>query len=274
MRDDLVLVADDDGVRTITLNDPKRLNGWTQPMMAAMRGALGDAAADEAVRVVILTGTGRYYCAGVNLGGTIKLSHPRTLHRLIVEHNQALFESFLQFPKPILVAVNGPAIGASVTSATLCDGIIASEAATFSTPFAALGVAEEGCSSVHFARLMGEDNARRMLGPEGWKPNGAEAAAIGLAQWVAPPDRLMAEAQAIARGWVESDKRRELRGGSQLDELLAVNARESVAVADSFLSPPFLKGQFKFLWSKKKRGPALMFLGLWATHPVWSRLRS
>ena len=91
-----------------------------------------------------------------------------------MENNQALFNLFLDFPKPILIAVNGPALGASVTSATLCDGIIASDKATFSTPFAALGVTPEGCSSVQFARLMGEENAERMLGREGWRPGAEE----------------------------------------------------------------------------------------------------
>ena len=68
---------------------------------------------------------------------------PRTLFNDIVARNQALFDMFLDFPKPIIAAVNGPAIGASVTSATLCDAIVASEKATFNTPFAALAVPAE-----------------------------------------------------------------------------------------------------------------------------------
>ena len=255
------------------MNMPKRLNGWTGPMMDALKAALLEAAEDDACKALILTGADPYYCAGVNLGATIQLSHPKKLHAMIVEHNQQLFEAFLRFPKPILIAANGPAIGACVTSATLCDGVIASEKATFSTPFAALGVAAEGCSSVHFERLMGPGPTRRMLGEEGWKPTGTEAARVGLIQWVVPHDQLLAEAQKIAEGWVAEGKERSFRGGSTLDELLAVNARESVEVADSFLARPFLKGQFKFLWKKKKRAPALTFLTLWLSQPIWSRLR-
>lgn len=146
----LVLAAHSKGVTTLRMNMPARLNGWTLEMMEALRGALLRAADDKDTKVVILTGTDPYYSAGVNLGGTIKLQHPRKLHALIVEHNQALFDSFLDFPKPLLVAVNGPAIGASVTSATLCDGIIASERATFSTPLprsACRGKGVPACSS-------------------------------------------------------------------------------------------------------------------------------
>ena len=270
---DLILTSKRHGVTTLKMNMPKRLNGWTAPMMDALKGALGSAATDEETQVVILTGADPYYCAGVNLGSTIQLSHPRALHAMIVSHNQALFEAFLRFSKPILIAANGPAIGACVTSATLCDGIIASEKATFSTPFAALGVAAEGCSSVHFERLMGPEVAERMLGAEGWKPTGAEALEVGLVQWTVSHETLLDEAQAIAERWIAEGRTRGFRGGSELEELLEVNARESVAVADSFLARPFLKGQFQFLWKKKKRGPALTFMGLWLTHPFWSRLR-
>ena len=81
--------------------------------------------------------------------------HPKTLHSAIYVNNKAVFDMFIEFPKPIMVAANGPAIGACVTSATLCDAIIASDKATFLTPFARLGIPPEGCSSVHFERCMG-----------------------------------------------------------------------------------------------------------------------
>ena len=85
---------------------------------------------------MILTGRGPYYCAGVNLSSTMAPMHPKTLHSTIVEMNRAIFDIFIEFPKPLMVAANGPAIGACVTSATLTDAIVASEKATFSTPFA------------------------------------------------------------------------------------------------------------------------------------------
>lgn len=268
---DLVRVSTRHRVTTLTMHMPKRLNGWTLEMMAALKAALARAAADDGTGAVILTGADPYYCAGVNLGSTLKLRHPRVLRAAIVEHNRSLFDTFIDFPKPILIAANGPAIGASVTSATLCDGIIASELATFSTPFAALGVPPEGCSSVHFPRLLGAA-APRMLGPEGWKPKAAEALEVGLVQWVVPHATLLDEAQRIAEGWVVSGKARGYLAGATREELKRVNAAESEQVADSFLSPPFLEGQFRFLWGKKKHGPALMFLALRLTHPAWSRL--
>jgi len=268
----LILSARQAGVTILTMNMPRRLNGWTDKMMAALRQALDHAAGDVDTKVVILTGADPYYCAGVNLGGTLRVEHPAKLHAMIVEHNQALFDMFLDFPKPILVAANGPAIGASVTSATLCDGIVASQKATFSTPFAALGVCPEGCSSVLFAQLMGQERAQRMLGPEGWKPTAQEALEAGLVGWVVPHDQLLTEARRIAQAWIKDGRTRRQRGQLTLEELKAVNGRESVQVADCFLSSPFLKGQYKFLWGKKKRGPASMFFALWMLRPMWSRL--
>lgn len=267
----LVLRETTDGVTTLTMNAPAKLNGWTAEMLEALLGALEAAGEDDATKAVVLTGADPYYCAGVNLGAVIKPGHPKKLHAMIVEHNQRLFDTFIRLDKPILVAVNGPAIGACVTSATLCDGIIASEKATFSTPFHALGITPEGCSSVMFPRLLGH-GAVRMLGKEGWKPSAKEALDAGLVQWVVPHEELMAEAHRIARGWVDEGKGRAYRGGATREELLKINADESVQLADAFLSPAFLDGQFRFLWRKKKRRMSLVFLTARVTHPLWSRM--
>lgn len=266
-----ILTNKRDGVTTLTMNTPRRLNGWTQEMIDAIKKRLKSAAQDDETRVLVLTGTDPYYCAGVNLSGMVKLQHPRKIHAMIVDNNVELFDAFLDFPKPLLVAVNGPAIGASVTSATLCDAVIASENATFSTPFAALGIPPEGCSSVQFARLMGQANAERMLKGEGWKPNAREALEAGLIQWVVPHDSLADEAHCIAMKWIDSGKTRTFQGGSEREELKAVNASESVELADAFLSAPFIKAQFKFLWSKNKRLPAITFLVMLITRPIWAR---
>lgn len=269
---DLLLVSTNHHVTTLTMNDPRRLNGWTDGMMRALQAAMQKAADDDVTKALILTGAGRYYSAGVNLGGTMKLAHPRVLRDQIIAHNQALFDLFIDFPKPLLIAVNGPAIGATVTSATLCDAVIAAESATFSTPFHRLAVPPEGCSSVQFARLLGEAGARRMLGPEGWQPSAREALEAGLITDVVPDGELLVAAQRLAEEWVREGKQRTFRAGATRDELKSINARESVEVADAFLSPRFLSGQFRFLRSKRKHGPALLFLALRVSHPLWSRL--
>ena len=271
-RDELVLIDTEDGVTTLMLNNPKKLNGWTAPMLEALRDAMAHASEDGDTEVIILTGADPYYCAGVNLGAVITLDHPATLHAFIAERNAELFNMFIDFPKPIIVAANGPAIGAAVTSATLCDAIIASEKATFSTPFAKLGVTPEGCSSVLFPKLIGETHAERMLGEEGWQPTGAEAAEIGLADEVVPHEELLDKARDLARVWIAANRPRSFKAGMTRAELKEINARESQQLAYAFMSAGFLRGQFEFLWSRDKYGPALMFLGLLLTRPLWAPL--
>ena len=235
----LILSSTKNKVTTLTMNDPKKLNGWTGPMMKTLRDRFVQHAADPNTKVLILTGADPYYCAGVNLGNTIQPMHPKKLHTMIKTNNHAIFDAFLDFPKPILIAANGPAIGACVTSASTCDAILASEKATFLVPFARLSIPPEGCSSVHFERMLGKEPAGKMLA-EGWKPSAAEAKEIGLVIDVVPHDQLMVKAQELAEQWVAAGKVKEIPAGGSVEEYKAVNARESLELADAFLFYPFL----------------------------------
>eukprot|EP00092_Neocalanus_flemingeri_P080239 GFUD01100074.1.p1 GENE.GFUD01100074.1~~GFUD01100074.1.p1 ORF type:complete len:305 (+),score=107.79 GFUD01100074.1:55-969(+) len=265
----LVFSSTKNKVTTLTMNDPKKLNGWSGPMMLTLQDRFLQHAADPDTKVVILTGADPYYCAGVNLASTIQPMHPKKLHTMIRTSNQAVFDSFLDFPKPILIAANGPAIGACVTSASTCDAILASEKATFLVPFAKLSIPPEGCSSVHFERMLGKEAARKML-EDGWKPSAAEAKEIGLVQDVVQHDQLMVRAQELAEQWVAAGKVKEIPAGGSVEEYKAVNAKESLELADAFLSYPFLDAQYNFLKSKGKS--ATVFMVLKTLRPVWSKL--
>ncbi len=110
-KSDVLLASTVNGVRTLTMNRPDKLNAWTRPMMEAIQGELASMAKDDSVKVAVLTGTGNYYCAGVNLSDTLKPMHPKKLFKLIVKHNQGLFDSFIVFPKvglPVGTAVAVP----------------------------------------------------------------------------------------------------------------------------------------------------------------------
>ena len=243
-------------------------------MMTALAENLKAAANDEDTKVTVLTGADPYYCAGVDLSGTLRPMAPSKLKTTIATTNQAVFDQFIDFPKPIIVAVNGPAIGASVTTATLCDAIVASEKATFNTPFTRLGVPPEGCSSIHFEYLMGKENAERMLGKEGWQPTGPEAVEVGLITKCVPHDQLLSEATKLARTWVKDGKTgRKYMGRKHEDQQLMkdTNRQESLDLADAFLSTKFLQAQADFLGSKGKSQPAMVFKALVATRFLWSK---
>ena len=260
------------GVALLTMSAPKKLNAWTPAMLAALRAALDSAARDAAVGAVVLTGSDPYYCAGVSLADTLRPMAPRALREFVRASNEALFDAFISYPKPLLAAVNGPAIGAAVTSAALCDALFASERATFSTPFAALGIPPEGCSSVLFPRRLGAAAAARML-EQNWRPSAAEAAEVGLAHRVLPHAELLPAALAEAEAWARAGRvRATVADAALLAELRATNKAESALLADAFLAPPFLEAQRAFAASKGRTAAAAAFWALKVSRPLWSRL--
>lgn len=269
---DLLVLTRKNGVTTLRMNRPKQLNAWSMQMMLSIRKQFKELAGDDQTKVLVLTGTDPYYCAGVNLSSTMKPMHPKELVKQIKENNEGIFNDFLCFPKPILISINGPAIGACVTSATLCDAIIASDKATFSTPFARLGIVPEGCSSVHFPRLLGPENANRMLKEEGWSPNADEALKIGLVQHVVPHEKLAEETQKLAEKWIKDNKPRTFNAGANIEEYKLVNKRETVELANAFMDVPFLQNQYNFLKSKKKTSLAMAFKFLIMTRPIWKKM--
>ena len=217
---------------------------------------------------------------------------PSRVLKEIEDNNRHIFDTFLGMEKPIIVAVNGPAIGASVTSATLCNAvrfykifnvflnnivkicqsslqILAADTATFLTPFGRLGVTPEGCSSVHFPRLIGDDAAKKML-EDNWQPTATEAKEIGLVTDVVPQAELQESAQKLAEAWIENGTmKRTAMGYDDFDNLREVNAKESKDLARAFVSVEFLQAQVDFLTAKKK--DATMFKILLATRPLWSK---
>lgn len=269
----LIVLSHLNGVSTIRMNRPEKLNGWTESMMKELKASFESLKSDHNAKVVILTGTDPYYCAGVDLGGSFKIMTPNKLQKAIEINNRELFEIFLDFPKPIIAAINGPAIGASVTSATLCDAIVASEKATFLTPFYKLAVPPEGCSSIHFERLMGKQNALRMLSIEGWKPTAKEAKEVGLISDVYQHSELLSNAQKLAEDWIQSGytTRKLYTTPGLLKEMKDANARESKELADAFLSTNFFDSQIQFASDKGKTKIAWIFRLVRYSRPIWAR---
>eukprot|EP01061_Rhynchopus_euleeides_P007707 TRINITY_DN16784_c0_g1_i1.p1 TRINITY_DN16784_c0_g1~~TRINITY_DN16784_c0_g1_i1.p1 ORF type:complete len:279 (+),score=136.79 TRINITY_DN16784_c0_g1_i1:114-950(+) len=258
------------GVLTIRFNNPKRFNAWTPVMLGEMQEALRLAGNDTGVKAAIVTGTDEYYCAGVDFGGSMKAMRPSSMRKKIEVDNAKVFDSYISFPKPIVAAVNGPAIGASVTTAVLCDGMLASDTATFHTPFYALGLCAEGCSSYTFPEYYGAEVAERLIGKEGWKPNAQEALAIGMVQKVVPKAELQDTAQKHAEGLIDSGYvRKTVADPALLAKWKEVNLRESNELSHAFLGKRFLEGQEAFFRKRNKTKMADTFKWLRLTRPIW-----
>jgi len=259
------------GVLTVAFNQEKKLNAWTMPLLQETFTVLNDAAASEEVKGVVLTGNGKYYSAGVDLSAMIQVKAPSALIHQIRDQNQLVFETFINFPKPLIAAVNGPAIGAAVTTATLTDAIVALEGASFNLPFAKLGVPPEGCSSVTFAEMMGEVKAQRMLGLEQWTPTAREALDAGLIAEVIPGDdrdALLARATALCEERIAAGGGRRYNVEEAL-RLKTINAEESAQLANAFVSPTFLGAMYDFNVRRKKSQLAAFFFTAKALLPLW-----
>ena len=189
-----------DGIATLTLNRPDRLNAFTWTMMRDLIAAFDQTDTDDAVRAVIVTGAGRAFCAGADLGEGGK-TFDNSAHETRDEHRdgggQAVLRIF-ESRKPVIAAVNGPAVGVGVTMQLPMDIRIASTASKFGLVFARRGIVPEACSSWFLPRLVGISRAAewiytgRIFGPD-------EALAGGLVSRVVEPADLMPTARALAR---------------------------------------------------------------------------
>lgn len=195
---DTILVDDADGVRTITLNRPDKLNSFNEHMHAALRVAL-DGARGEAIRAIVLTAAGKGFCAGQDLGDRVQGEDgkaPDLGHTIDTLWNP-LVRAIRSLEKPVVCAVNGVAAGAGANVALSCDLVLAARSARFIQPFCRLGLVPDSGGTWLLPRLVGEARAKglAMLG----EPLFAEQAeAWGLIWKAVDDDKLQVEARKLA----------------------------------------------------------------------------
>ena len=200
MSDDLVLHRLEAGVLELALNRPDKLNAFTPDMHKALRVQIDRAGQDNGVRAVLLTGAGRAFCAGQDLGDRDpRKGGPKPdLGVTLGTYYNPLIRALRALPKPVVAAVNGVAAGAGASIALACDIVLAAESARFVQSFAKLGLVPDAGGSWALPRLLGEARAKA-LALTGAPLSAAQAAEWGLI-WRAVPDAdLMSEARALAR---------------------------------------------------------------------------
>lgn len=159
---DQVLVADDGAVRVIRLNRPEKKNALTQPMYEAMTRALREAAANEAIRCIVLAGARGApgaFCAGADIGEFVEAAQSGGLRPKTLEFLHALARS----QKPLVAAVGGLAVGIGTTMLLHCDYVVAAATATLATPFTRLGLIPEAASSLLAPQRLGHARAFALL---------------------------------------------------------------------------------------------------------------
>jgi enoyl-CoA hydratase/carnithine racemase len=197
----------DGPILTLTLSRPDKLNAFTVRMMHELIDAFDRADADDAVRVVIVTGAGRAFCAGADLsGGSGAFDHTSASKPLTIDTHRdggglltlRIFES----KKPVIAAINGPAVGVGVTMTLPMDVRIAATPARLGFVFAKRGIVPEACSSWFLPRLVGISRAAEWIYTGRVFP-AEEALAAGLVSRVTAPEALLATARALAREMAE-----------------------------------------------------------------------
>lgn len=253
-------------VATVTLNRPEKLNAWTALMEREVRQAMEQANADDGVRVVVLTGAGRGFCAGADMdlltgiqnsrGGADAATPPPPIDPEAREDFHMRYSYFPAMAKPVIAAINGPAAGLGLIMALYCDMRFAADSAVFTTAFSRRGlIAEHGISWL-LPRLVGQANALDLM-LSARRVDAAEALRIGLVNRVFPAPTLMEGVHAYCAELVEYVSPRSMRVMKrQLWETPFQSLKEATEIgnremAQSFLSEDFKEGVRHFVEKRK-----------------------
>ncbi|MEK6246137.1 MAG: enoyl-CoA hydratase [Pseudomonadota bacterium] len=268
-----VIYAVQHGVAVISLNRPDSLNAFTTAMGQGLKRAVADAVADDAVRVIVLTGAGRGFCAGADIkllqkitpgGGTaaqaqdVKHDFHSGLGPDVGPHYGGRFGYLLQARKPVIAALNGPAAGLGLVLALYADVRFAGSDAKFTTSFAQRGlIAEHGISWL-LPHLVGPAHALDLL-LSARKLTAAEAERIGLVNKVFPQETFMQEVLAYARSLAQTVSPRSMAViKAQIWKALCQDFNKALALADSEMQKSFASSDFKegVAHFVEKRAPA------------------
>lgn len=191
-----VELAKRDGVATVTLNRPDKLNALTDEMYARLIAIFAELAGDASVRAVIVTAAGRGFCSGSDVGGMLKTDMVEGRRRLQQRHHR-MIQSIAYLEKPVIAAVRGPVAGIGFSIALACDLIVASETARFSQIFKNIGLIPDGGSVFFLTQYLGIARAKELVYTARMLP-AAEAHEWGLVTRVTPDAELESAALALA----------------------------------------------------------------------------
>lgn len=197
-----ILYEEAEGVATVTLNRPDKLNAVTAVMLAELKEAIADAAANSDIRCLLLTGAGRAFCAGQDLSDrTISAgsgSERPDLSRSLSEGYNPFILSLIELEMPTICAVNGVAAGAGANMALACDIVLAARSAKFLQAFAKIGLIPDSGGSYFLPRMLGLPRARA-LAMLAEPISAAQAEEWGLIWKAVDDDTILLEATTMAR---------------------------------------------------------------------------
>ncbi|HVU21036.1 MAG TPA: crotonase/enoyl-CoA hydratase family protein [Rhizomicrobium sp.] len=289
-----IAVAVDDGILTLTLNRPEKLNAFTAKMMREMIDVFTNVNADDSVGAVIVTGAGRAFCAGADLSAGAK-TFDATSNPDRAERNAGPLDSvnwsdervrdgggrvtlaIFECLKPVIAAVNGPSVGIGTTMQLAMDIRIASKDAKFGFVFARRGIVPEAASSWFLPRLVGISQALewcysgRVFGPD-------EALQGGLVSEVVEPAELMNRARALAREIIDNTApvsialiRQMMWRGLGMDHPMEAHKVDSRGIYARGASADVREGVTSFLEKRPAKFPEKVSTGMPPYFPWWQK---
>jgi len=246
-----------DEIATILLNNPDKLNPFSIRMGKEFIEALYECEYEESVRCIIVTGEGRAFCAGGDIGEMSDYPEARKgifFKKLTAEFNNTV-KSIRSIPKPVIAAVNGFASGAGFPLALACDLIVASESARFNVAHVQIGLHPDGGTTYFLPRLIGVHKTRELVFM-GSVVDAAEARDLNIVNKVVPPDRLMEVTIAMAKSLAMGPSVAIGLAKISIDRGLSENLEgqleiECQAVAQTAMTHDILEGIEAFLQKRK-----------------------
>ena len=226
---EFITQATDHGVSVITLNRPDVLNSFNRRMASEVQAALGDAARDASVRAVLLTGAGRAFCAGQDLGEAMHAN--LDLGEIVRTSYNPIVLAIRELEKPVVCAVNGVAAGAGANLALACDLVIASEDASFVQSFSKIGLVPDTSGTFFLPRLVGPARATALMFMADKVPAN-QALAWGMIYQVVPAAVLMDSALSVARQLAAMPTRGLALTKKALNESLANDLQSQLALEE------------------------------------------
>lgn len=165
-------------VGCITLNRPEKFNSFNREMALAMQSALDSCESDNDIRAVYITGSGKAFCAGQDLG-EVTGKDPMSFDKILLEHYNPIIRKIRQLSKPVICAVNGVAAGAGANIALCCDIVVAKNSASFIQAFSKIGLIPDSGGTFFLPRLIGFQKAAALM-MLGEKVSAAEAEKMGM----------------------------------------------------------------------------------------------
>jgi 2-(1,2-epoxy-1,2-dihydrophenyl)acetyl-CoA isomerase len=253
---DFVRYSVDQGVAIITLARPDVLNSFNRRMAQELQRALGNAARDSAVRAVLLTGTGRGFCAGQDLGEATSANlDTLDLGEIVKSSYTPIVVAIREMEKPVICAVNGVAAGAGANLAFACDLVVAAEDASFIQSFSKIGLVPDTSGTFFLPRLIGPARATALMFL-GEKITAKRALDWGMIYEVVPPTVLMDTALALAKQLATMPTRGLALTKRALNQSLANDLRSQLALEEEMQreagrTADFAEGVRAFLEKRK-----------------------